>query len=205
MKSELDGISFRRACPEDVRDIAALIYESSPELNDFMFRLPTKNPVEFIERDYLRGGGVYGYRNQFVVVSGGEITATMTCYRGGQAVPLFLNTLVSAFKFFSFFEFIKVVFRLIQISDKFSSPKWDAVFLANGCVRKSERNKGIFPHLMTFSAQICRNANTKFIEFDVSKNNPRAQQLWERLGYKVINESTSSARISAFRRMRKEI
>lgn len=181
---------FRPARPDDVDAVVPLMHRASRDLID-----ATVGP-DLLRRDFLRGRGLFGWRNQLVGVVDGEIAATITAYPGRRYRRLSLHTLRSALVHFGPVGTLKVLRRCAPVGRLFAPPSRDAVFLANLCVPASHRGHG-------YGSQAIAHASAgQPAELDVSASNVGAERLYRRLGFTVVEERTAPG-FDAFRRMRR--
>ena len=64
---DLEHLTFRMARPEDAAVLVPLMHASSLTLIERSFRVGKADPAAFLRRDFLRGTGIFGYRNQWVL------------------------------------------------------------------------------------------------------------------------------------------
>ncbi len=200
-------LHFRPARPEDADAVVPLMYESSRGLVDACFRFGDDGPEPFLRRDFLRGDGIFGYRHQIVAIAAdGQLVATLTAYRGRDINRLSLHTLRSAFGALGVGRFLRAVWRSLALTSLFATPRRDSLFLANACVVADRRSQGLFA---AFLAHVCTTPDLSLTvaEFDVSFGNPRAQRLYERLGFVVVGERPYRGRrgLDGFRRMQRPL
>jgi ribosomal protein S18 acetylase RimI-like enzyme len=201
------GLRFRPARPEDADQVVPLMRESSRALIDFTFDVGhSGGPAGFLRMDFLGGRGIFGYRNQVVGVSpAGEVVATATAYEGRRYRALSMWTLLTAVRHFNPACLTRVVRRTAAVAGLFLPPSRSGLFLANLCVAPGHRSHG---HGSLLLEHILGTAQARGItrsELDVSVSNVRAQQLYERLGYVVVTETTDGGThgLDGFRRMRR--
>jgi GNAT superfamily N-acetyltransferase len=200
---DLAQLTFRRARREDAAVIVPLMHASSPALIESSFRVGRADPDAFLQHDFLRGEGLFGYRNQWVLSTpDGTPVATVTAYPGADYGRLLRATLVSALQHFSALDLLRVLWRASVIGRLFATPRRDGVFVANACVPASLRSRGLFSRLMTLAIREVGQGR-RVAELDVSLDNPRAQALYERLGWVVASERSrgEGAQRMGFRRM----
>jgi ribosomal protein S18 acetylase RimI-like enzyme len=201
----MSTIQFRPARPEDADAVVPLMYESSRGLIDASFRFGADDAAPFLRHDFVRGKGIFGHANQIVGVEpGGAIVATITAYAGDRFRSLALQTTLSALTHFTALRFIAVLWRSIAMAPLFTPPRARSLFLANACVDPAHRSKGIFAALL---AHVSAGARADAIELDVSFSNPRAQTLYERLGFRTTGEKPyrGARDLVGFRRMEKPL
>jgi ribosomal protein S18 acetylase RimI-like enzyme len=200
---DLAELTFRRARPEDAAVLVPLIHASSAALIERSFRVGKADPEAFLRHDFLRGAGIFGHCNQWVLSTpDGTPVATVTAYRGRDYPFLLWATLRSAFVHFRALDLVRVLWRMSLLGSLFATPRRDGVFIANACVVASLRSRGLFSRLLLLALREV-GQGTRVAELDVSFDNPRAQALYERLGWVVESERSrgDGASLVGFRRM----
>ena len=198
----MSALSFRAARPDDADAVVPLMHESSRGLIDASFDFGAGDAADFLRHDFLRGGGLFGFRNQMVVIADGRVIASATVYPGRDLNRLSLRTTRSALAHFSLLRFSRVVWRSLALTTLFAPPRRDSLFLANACVAADQRGRGVFSALLAH-LRATRDPALIAVELDVSFGNPRAQQLYQRLGFVVTGERPYRGKraLDGFRRM----
>jgi ribosomal protein S18 acetylase RimI-like enzyme len=191
---------LRVARPADADVVVPLMHDSSRDLIDATFG---RHASTVLRRDFLRGRGIFGYRNQIVGVRpDGAVLATLTAYPGRRYRRLALHTLYSTVPLGPV-PLAGVVRRTMALSALFAPPVRDGLFLANVCVAAEHRGQGYGSLLLR---QVTAAYRPRVIELDVSFTNTRAQRLYERLGYRVTRETAAppGSGLDGFRRMTRD-
>ena len=194
-------LRLRPARPEDIERVVPLMHDSSRDLIDAVFGDVAPG---LLRRDFLAGRGVFGYRQQVVgALPEGEVVATMTVYEGRRYRRLSVRTLASTAGHVGPRRLLPLARRSRAVADLFVPPSRDAVFLANVCVAAGQRSRGHGSVLVRHAAQVARERGARAVELDVSVSNIRARQLYERLGFRVIEvrHDVSGHRLDGFCRM----
>ena len=194
-------LAFRDARPADADVVAALMHESSRTLYDHVFA--DVDPVPFIRRDFVRGGGIFGHRHAVVAVRGDAVVGVQTGYPGAAYPRLMRQTLLSAVQELGPVRLASIAVRGRALGRLFATPRHDALFLANACVDPGHRGSGVFTGLMDASHAVARRHGLGAVELDVSFRNAGAQRVFEHLGYRVVAERPYTGRggLDGFRRM----
>ena len=201
---DLEHLAFRMARPEDAAVLVPLMHASSLTLIERSFRVGKADPAAFLRRDFLRGTGIFGYRNQWVLSTPGDTpVATLTAYRGADYNRLLRATLISAALYFRPIDLVRALWRMSLLGSLFATPRADGVFIANACVAPELRSRGLFSRLVSEAIRQVAGPNTTVAELDVSFDNPRAQALYTRLGWVVESERSrgEGPSLIGFRRM----
>ncbi|WP_052685221.1 GNAT family N-acetyltransferase [Lentzea aerocolonigenes] len=179
--------------------VAELQHGSAPDLLDEVFGADV---LAFLARDFRYGRGIYGFRQQLVVDVGGAVAASCTVYRGGRAGTLSAATALTVVRHYGAAA-ARVLRRSLAVGAAFSPPARDGLLLANLCTAESVRGQGIGTALVEHVVALARASGSGVVELDVSTANPRAQLLYERLGFEVAGERAHRLGGDRFRRMRR--
>ena len=201
----MSDLSFRDARAADVDAVVPLLYESSKRLFDYV--LAGADPRGFLRRDFLRGGGLFGRRHLVVGVSAGEVVCTQTFYRGSQYSKLLRQTVLSGLGHFGPVQLARIALRGRTLSSLFVAPRHDGLFMANGCVSAGRRGEGVFTALIEHAVQRASAAGAAVLELDVSFSNHKAEQIFERFGFRKTAERPYRGRgdLDGFRRMERPV
>jgi ribosomal protein S18 acetylase RimI-like enzyme len=204
----VSDLVFRAARPEDAARVVPLMYDAARSLNDYLLAFAGARPEAFLERDFRRGGGVFGHSQQVVAARpGGEVVGTATVYPGGASGRLMRGTLASLWLHYGPWRALVVAGRSLPLARLFASPRPDRLFVANCGVDPACRGQGVFTALHAHLVERARTAGLRALELDVSFGNVRAQALYERLGYRTESERPYRGRrpLDGFRRMRLDL
>ncbi|WP_181923470.1 GNAT family N-acetyltransferase [Streptomyces inhibens] len=197
-------LDFRRAGPADADALVPLIHESSRELIDTVFSVDGRPAQDFLRRDFLRGEGLFGWRNQKVAIEpNGAVVATATHYPGRRWHRITLHSLGSVVAHYRLRELAEVCRRSTAVGDLFATPDRGGLFLANICVSPEHRNQGVGTKIVRHLIDHTRSCGLDTAELDVSATNIGARRLYERIGFEMISRREDrSGRLPAFERMR---
>jgi ribosomal protein S18 acetylase RimI-like enzyme len=114
---------------------------------------------------------------------------------------------VSALVHYGPARFFSVVRRSLAVAPLFIDPRPDGLFVANACVAPAYRSKGMFTGVLSHMFEMAKARKLARVELDVSFDNPRAQALYERLGFAITGEraNTRGHGLPGFRRMEKAL
>jgi GNAT superfamily N-acetyltransferase len=177
---------FRGAVPSDVSDAVPLIYSSGPAAFDYVFNIGGKRSAQdFLRFAYLQGRGEFGWRAHRVAEISGQVAAAAAAF-DGRAVLRF--TTVSALQILRFYGPIHawgVMVRGLRTEAIIRPPRADEYYLCHVGVREELRGQGIGARFMRNLLQGLDADRHRCATLDVAVTNPRAQLLYERLGFVV--------------------
>jgi ribosomal protein S18 acetylase RimI-like enzyme len=180
------ALRFRAATPEDIADAVPLIYSSGPSAFDYVFDIGNAGGAqEFLRFAYRQGGGEFGWRIHRVAEIGGQVAAAGAAF-DGRAVLRF--TIASALLIVRFYGPIRawgVMLRGLRTEGIIRPPRAEEYYLCHVGVRAELRGRGIGMTFMRYLLQGVDAARHRSAALDVAVTNPRAQLLYERLGFVV--------------------
>ncbi|MFN8576510.1 MAG: GNAT family N-acetyltransferase [Candidatus Sericytochromatia bacterium] len=178
-------ITFRKATKEDTEEILPLMYSAAEDLFEFSYTVSGKNVKDFLRYVLSKGKGYYGYQNQTVGVYNNQIVISGTTYKGKDILKETLDTFALIFSFYGFIGSLPVIYRSIVLSKIFISPKSDSLYIGNLGTKPEFRSKGIASKFFELIHEKAKKEDINRCELDVSLKNPRAENLYVRLGYVI--------------------
>jgi ribosomal protein S18 acetylase RimI-like enzyme len=180
------ALTFRAASRADVADAVPLIYSSGPAAFDYVFNNGgTRDAQSFLRFAYLRGGGEFGWRAHRIAEMGGQVVAVGAAF-DGRTVTRF--TLAGALQIWGFYGAIRawgVMVRGLRVEAIIRPPHAQEYYLCHLGVREEMRGRGIGAHFIGHLLEGLDAKRHRCATLDVAVTNPRAQLLYERLGFEV--------------------
>jgi ribosomal protein S18 acetylase RimI-like enzyme len=180
------ALTFRAATPADVADAVPLIYSSGPATFDYVLNIgSTRDAQAFLRFAYLRGGGEFGWRAHRIAEMGGEVVAAGAAF-DGRAVLRF--TIAGALQILSFYGPVRawgVLVRGLRVEAIIRPARTEEYYLCHLGVREEMRGHGIGARFMRHLLEGLDAKRHRCATLDVAVTNPRARQLYERLGFAV--------------------
>ncbi|MBX9756514.1 MAG: GNAT family N-acetyltransferase [Pseudomonadaceae bacterium] len=185
-------LAFRRALPDDVAAAVPLIYSSGPAAFDYAFACTAKGDAQdFLRWVFVRGRGQFGYRQHWVGSQDGQVVASGTAQSGEANLANLLLAASQIIRFYGPLQCWKVLWRGVQLERIIAPPPKRTFYLAHLGVSSAITGQGIGSQLIDFLLQQGRAAGFSRCALDVAASNPRAQALYERLGFAVQRETAS--------------
>jgi ribosomal protein S18 acetylase RimI-like enzyme len=131
---------------------------------------------------------MFGHRNHTVVELDGQVVGIGAFYSGMEYQDLSLGTLRQILRFYHI-TCPGVLRRAMQSTRWMPPPGRRTLYVANLGVSPRFRGQGIGARLLHAQMDLARRQHKAKFALDVAANNPRAQQLYERLGLRVVAES----------------
>jgi ribosomal protein S18 acetylase RimI-like enzyme len=177
---------FRAATPADVADAVPLIYSSGPAAFDYVFNVGgRKGAQEFLCFAYLKGGGEFGWRAHRVAEMAGQIAAAGAAFDGRDVLRFTIANALQIFGFYGPIQAWGVMVRGLRTEAIIRPPRADEYYLCHVGVREALRGRGIGASFMRDLLQGLDTRRHRCATLDVAVTNPRAQLLYERLGFVV--------------------
>jgi ribosomal protein S18 acetylase RimI-like enzyme len=179
-------LTFRAATRADVADAVPLIYSSGPAAFDYVFNIGgTRDARAFLRFAYLRDGGEFSWQTHRVAETGGQVVAAGAAYDGRLTLRF---TMAGALQILGFYGPIRawgVMIRGLRTETVIRPPRAREYYLCHLGVREESRGQGIGAHFMRHLLAGMDAKRHQCATLDVAVTNPRAQLLYERLGFAV--------------------
>jgi ribosomal protein S18 acetylase RimI-like enzyme len=184
---------FRPAEPADADAVIPLIYSSAPALFDFLFAMPGRaSPQEFLRRAFVDGAGQFGFRNHVVAVEDGAVVAVMAAgWSRANRLAFILTGARQVFACYDVVAALAVIVRVARTEYVIVPPARGELYIGHLGVSPKRRGGNIGAALMAHVIAQHRHSRLRKVVFDVAVSNPRAQKLYERLGFVVTAEHHS--------------
>ena len=205
--TRLVDILIRPARPEDAEAAVPLIYSSGPAAFDYVFTHQTHLPATgYLRRALEYPNGEFGYRHHVVVELDGEVVGAGASFSGRDALGFMPTALRQIFGWYGLIGGARVSRRGLQVERVVQVPKGDLHYISHLGVSPELRGHGIGRKLVDHLIELGRAKGRTLAALDVSVENPRAQALYERIGFTVTSELVSkldndTARVPNHRRM----
>lgn len=205
-------ITIRPARPDDAAAVAPLVLSAGPAAFNFVFSHRTRmNALGFIAHAFASDRGEFSWRYHRVAELDGEIVGTAVGYTGTMARQSLWPAVGHIFRCYGIFGGARVIRRGLQIEKIIVPPsRADMFYIGNVAVTPAFRGDGIGQQIMAYMHEEGRRVGASVCALDVSAENPRAEVLYTRLGYRVVKENPSTlanaaGRVADHRRMELEL
>jgi ribosomal protein S18 acetylase RimI-like enzyme len=186
------NLVFRPAQTADADAAVPLIYSSGPAAFDYVFAVPGRcGAQEFLRRAFVDGAGQFGFRNHVVGVEDGVVVAVGAAWCGRSKLAFLLEGARQIFACYGIGAALGVMWRACRIEKIIAPPARSELCIGNLGVSPERRGGGIGAALIAQLIAQYRHTGIRKVVLDVAVSNPRAQQLYERLGFTVTAERRS--------------
>jgi ribosomal protein S18 acetylase RimI-like enzyme len=169
--------------PEDADIAVPLIYSSGPASFDYVFG--AGQAQAFLRRAFESHEGEFSHRTHEVALLRGHVAAIGAAFDGRAALAFTLAAARQILAFYGLFAGVGVIVRGLRAEAVIRPPKPNELYLAHLGVLPALRGVGIGTRLVEMLLQRRDPGVHALVALDVAVTNPRAEALYERMGFKV--------------------
>ena len=182
------NIHFRQAQPSDASIAVPLIYSAGPHEFEYVYGMPGKTVIDFLEYAFPSGRGIFSYPVHEVVTIDDQVVGIGAFYGGNEYLRLGIENMGVMFRFYKLINFMKIMGRIMKIDTILTQPEKNAFHIEQLAVKEENRGSGVGTALLQHEIGKAREKGYAKCTLDVAITNPQAQKLYERLGFKVVKE-----------------
>lgn len=183
-------LRFSQEFVDDAGNIARMAHSAAPEIFDYLYNMDGKRALDFIAYEYRSGRGMCGYRHMTLAIKeDGEVVGTGSFYNLTGYARMSLGTAANILAFYGPLAGLRVIARTLHAPSALRTPGLKEMYLCNLGVKAGIRGAGIGSRLLTHQAGVAREKGYRQMSLDVDTQNPHAQRLYERLGFRVAKAS----------------
>jgi ribosomal protein S18 acetylase RimI-like enzyme len=180
------NVNFRKACKHDAEKAVPLLYSSGISQFEYGFSCGDCTAMAFLKFAFADGRGFFGWRNHTVVTLDNAVVGIGAFYNGHEYWQLSIELIWQVLRFYPFKYIASVLWHIHQLQKLMPKPSADMHYIANFAVRADMRSHNIGTSLLLRQQSVAKQLGRTSCALDVSVDNPRAQALYERLGFKAI-------------------
>ena len=177
-------IEFRPCVPADVDKAVPLMHISGPSAFDYVFKTGSVKSHAFLKHAFQRKGGEFSFDNHYALIANKNLIGVGAIFSGPRAKTFIIKDFLNIVRFYGFGAF-GVLFRGLRIEQVLKLPAKSEICLAHLGVLEEKRNKGYGQKFIQFLMDEVESNSSTYFVLDVSEENPKAQRLYERMGFKV--------------------
>jgi ribosomal protein S18 acetylase RimI-like enzyme len=195
------NVAIRPARAEDAPAATPLIFSSGPDAFNYVFSHRTPVHAEgFIAHAFACDRGEFSWRYFWIVEVDGAVAGTASGYTGADARDFLWPAVRQILQCNGIVAGARVITRGLRIERIIVPPKRpDEFYIGNVAIAAPLRGKGIGQRLFEHLHEEARRRGATRCVLDVSVENPRAEALYTRLGYCVVEEKVSTLENAAGR------
>lgn len=192
------NLTFRPCQAEDVEDALPLIYSSGPDAFNYAFcDSYAEQSLDFLRTAFVRGPSEFGYQQHTAAVLEGKVVGVGGVRFARQNIRFTFSAAYELFRFYSPLAALRTTSRGLRIEQILKPPKKGIGIIYNLGVAPEWHSHGIGQQLINKLLEQIAAAQMSVAALDVAVTNPRAQALYERLGF-VTQETRKSSLRSKF-------
>lgn len=189
------NLILRPAVADDTEAALPLLYNSGPEVFDYVFEHPARGTaLDFLSHAFADGAGEFGHRNHTVAVVDGRLVGIGAGFGRKEAYRSALGTERQIWAFYGVRHCLEVTRRGLRLERVLEAPTGPMQYISHLAVAPDWQSQGIGSRLVEHFLARGRALGRTVAALDVSVANPRAQALYERLGFVVTRERASDLR-----------
>jgi len=189
------ALTFRAASRADAADVVPLIYSSGPAAFDYVFDIGgTRDAQGFLRFAYLHGGGEFGWRAHRICDMGGQVAAAGAAFDGRAVLRFTIAGALLILRFYGPIRAWGVMIRGLRTETVIQPPRPQEYYLCHVGVREGLRGQGIGARFLRHLLEGFDANRHRCATLDVAVTNPRAQLLYQRLGFVVETQRISQLR-----------
>lgn len=179
-------ITFRPCTPADAELAVPLIISSGPAALDYIFAdSALQQTTPFVSKAFIEGGMELGYAVHTAMLLDGQLIAVAAYWHHQHVLRFTLAGVWQILRYYGLIAGCRVVFRALRMETIVKPPKKQVAYLGHFGVNPRIQGQGFGTLLIEELIRQARNDGFTTFALDVSSGNPRAQQLYERMGFAV--------------------
>lgn len=178
-------LEFRQAKPEDARIAKGLVYSAGSEGFEYVFSHKNKTAIEFIEYAFTNGSGLFGHRVHIAAEHEGRLVGVASFYSGKEYFRLNAAMGKLILMFYGLRNCLQVYRKSYHTLSLLPAPSKDMEYVGDLGVVEEMRGRGVGTALLNYGLELAKKKGMRRYVIDVSVDNPRARQLYERFGFKI--------------------
>ena len=179
------SIEIRPSQPEDAEFAVPYIYSSGPYSFDYIFAGPDHTAPAFLSQAFSKPGGELGSRDHFSVFRDGEIVGCGKIMSPRDSLSYALHGMTQIFGHYGLLSGVGVIRRALAAERVIQPPKGELWIISHLGVSEELRGQGIGARLIEYLIDSVRQRGGRRVGLDVAVINPRAEALYERMGFEV--------------------
>ena len=191
-------IAYRTCTPAD-RDLAVpLIISSGPETFNYIFAdHAVRQTNAFVARSFSIGKSEVGHPTHTALLCNGKLVGVGALWDGSYNRRFTVSGLREIISFYGFRRGVNVIQRALHTERVIKPAEKDIAYIGHVGVSPSHRGIGLGTSLMRQLIAQAQEQGFKTCALDVSARNPKAQKLYEHLGF-VVKRATKAQYQSRF-------
>lgn len=179
-------IAFRACTPDDAGSAVPLIISSGPSAFNYIFAdSGLEQTARFVDRAFRDDGMELGHSVHTAMLLDGRLAAVGALWHAGQALPFMLAGVHQIYRHYGPLAGTRVVVRGLRMETVVKPPRKGIAYLGHFGVAPELQGQGLGTVLIGHLIAHAKAHGFGAAALDVSSGNPRAQKLYEQLGFAV--------------------
>lgn len=205
----MNSILYRPCTPNDVELAVPLIYSSGPTSFDYVFKNRKFISLDFLKSAFITPGGEFSYDNHIAMMVDGNLIGIGSVFNYKRAQSFSIKDAIKIIKLYKL-KALNVMARGLKVERIIKLPKKNEVILAHLAITPELRSRGYGQRLIEYLINTASLNEGDYFALDVSELNPRAQALYERMGFQITKHNESALKnefgfVANHRRMEKHV
>jgi ribosomal protein S18 acetylase RimI-like enzyme len=192
----VNPLSFRHAQAEDSDIAHVLIYSSGTAAFEYGFSWGKYQARQFLAFAFTDGHGFFGWRNHIVAILEDKVVGIGAFYNGDDYLRLSIGLIKQILQFYPLHIVPQVFWHSLQLQSLMPKPSQDMHYVANFAVHADKRGQKIATAMLDKQYTVAQQLGRKIYALDVAVDNPRAQLLYERLGFHSVKKQKFAGKSS---------
>lgn len=176
------NIHFRKVTAADAGILAPILFDSGTEAFQYVFNTNKKKAVDFLKYSLGKKNGEFGHGCHTCILDGDQIIGIGAEFSGEDSFRFLWNNAVQIISFYGFGS-IRVIMRGLKVERVLVPPKKGVHYIAHLDIVSAYRGMGIGTGLIEHFISNAANLKRLSVELDVAVNNPRAKNLYLKMGF----------------------
>lgn len=181
-------IIFRPAQASDVEVAIPLIYSAAPEAFEYLYNMGGKTAHDFLHYAFVDGKGLYGWRNHTVATIDGIVVGIGAFFSGSEYRALTQTLMMQMLRYYPKIVLPRLTLHSFHLAQIVAPPPLHCHFLMDFGVAADRRSQGVGTAFIRHHLALAKQLGRESLGLDVAVNNPRAQALYDRLGFEMVME-----------------
>ena len=180
------GIAFRACTADDAELAVPLIISSGPSAFNYIFAdTALEQMPHFVRRAFRDDGMELGHSVHTAMLLDGRLSAVGALWHAGQALPFMAAGVHQIYRHYGVLAGTRVVCRGLRMETVVKPPRKGIAYLGHFGVIPGLQGQGLGTVLIAHLMAQAKARGFGTVALDVSSGNPRAQKLYEQLGFIV--------------------
>lgn len=177
-------VHFRPCKPSDADRIVPYILYSGPDAFGYVFTTANTTARDFLMYAFSKKGGQFSFQNHTAIIHQNSIIGVGGVFDAKKAASFTFKDVIRILIHYKW-RSIPVLIRGLKIEQCLQLPVKNEICLVHLGVSKGQRGQGLGTLLIAHLMEKFQDRSKGVFVLDVSTENPKAQQLYKRLGFKT--------------------